>query len=176
MATRKSTITRSEGDELIAADVVKPVARGGRSPRARKELVFDTEKGTTLNVAGNSLPDASIVKSERSKSVAASADVAELRHQIKKARDYRWAVAGGKGGKGKVNPEKVAELDARIAHLKAQLDIATGRQDCPTFLVSINPADGVVVDSVLAEDAAVTRKVAEAARLEGLFVAIVPKA
>jgi hypothetical protein len=34
----------------------------------------------------------------------------------------------------------------------------------------------VVVDSILADDAAETRRVAEAARSEGLFVAIVPKA
>jgi hypothetical protein len=177
MATRKSTTTtRTEGDRVDSAAVAKAAPRKGRAPRTCKELVFDPEVGTTLKVGKRDQPDVVITNSERSKSVTASADVAELRRKIKKARDYRWVVAGGKGGNGPVNEEKVAELDARVADLKAQLDIATGRQGGPTFVVTINPADGMIVNSVFAEDAAATRKVAKAARSEGLFVAIVPKA
>jgi hypothetical protein len=97
-----------------------------------------------------------------------TSDVAELRTQIKKVRDYRWVVA-------KRNDEaKLAELDAKLAELRTALDAASGKATGPMWIVSLNVKTGKATVASVAEAHDAKAKVADL-RAAGMFVTVVAK-
>lgn len=97
------------------------------------------------------------------------AALAELRLRIKKVRDHRWLMAKNN------NTVKMAEDDAKLAELRAELDAAAGRSGGPSWVVGVDAATGKAT-TTSADDNASARSTADALRAKGLVVTIVAKA